>query len=469
MIIILTISIGPALIITFQGASVLLLQASANLQSQVRPGSSIKYKAAFTRVLYRYLCDHPTTDIIDKVPNLVLATALQDMSYIPFALDLVRCLHNTPELSAVSATIFEPLVSVFSQPDSPTTLTTLPHVLLIFQHEILYREICQPQRTLLYLAEHVLTKEVCEIISWSLGHQILSLCHSYMKEFDVTECFNELCQVLNAFISGSDDVDILDRANMYRTLLLELSESKLKELLRTPKHGPKDKVEFHSSRTVKKVDVPFLKLSKQRQTMAETVEHDHLCPQHVAKQALAIFLEVPESWGKIDPIMVGHVDRRQNKRTALDIVCFPECPYPVIAEARAEFSINNVMHLCSLEPFKLDLEDFFQPLPLLGGTPLSPSEVFACLWSHLEENCGTTSHISVHTQPCSRDEFLIRFGSLVTEELQGENSLHVAIFLPPGKHLLMKVAFKDDCAVVRLATDDIFLLAHINSYFKTWS
>nr|CAD7410061.1 unnamed protein product [Timema cristinae] len=189
----------------------------------------------------------------------------------------------------------------------------------------------------------------------------------------------------------------------------------------------------------------------------------------VLKLALAIFLEVPESWGKIDPIMVGHVDRRQNKRTALDIVCFPECPYPVIAEARAEFSINNVMHLCSLEPFKLDLEDFFQPLPLLGGTPLSPSEVFACLWSHLEENCGTTSHISVHTQPCSRDEFLIRFGSLVTEELQGENSLHVAIFLPPGKHLLMKVAFKDDCAVVRLATDDIFLLAHINSYFKTWS
>nr|CAD7457506.1 unnamed protein product [Timema tahoe] len=172
------------------GASVLLLQASANLQSQVRPGSSIKYKAAFTRVLYRYLCDHPTTDIINKVPNLVLATALQDMSYIPFALDLVRCLHNTPELSAVSATIFEPLVSVFSQPDSPTTLATLPHVLLIFQHEILCREICQPQRTLLYLAEHVLTKEVCEVLSWSLGHQILSLCHSYMKEFDVTECFN---------------------------------------------------------------------------------------------------------------------------------------------------------------------------------------------------------------------------------------------------------------------------------------
>ncbi|CAG2066710.1 unnamed protein product, partial [Timema podura] len=130
-------------------ASVLLLQASANLQSQVRPGSSIKYKAAFTRVLYRYLCDHPTTDIINKVPNLVLATALQDMSYIPFALDLVRCLHNTPELSAVSAAIFEPLVSVFSQPDSPTTLATLPYVLLIFQHEILCREICQPQ-VLLY-------------------------------------------------------------------------------------------------------------------------------------------------------------------------------------------------------------------------------------------------------------------------------------------------------------------------------
>ncbi|CAG2058254.1 unnamed protein product, partial [Timema podura] len=164
----------------------------------------------------------------------------------------------------------------------------------------------------------------------------------------------------------------------------------LKELLRTPKHGPKDKVEFHSSRTVKKVDVPFLRLSKQRQTMAKTVEHDHLCPQHVAKQdilkiytqeisslskkhltinctidfidkceeglqfiegkcqcnkinkfiknrehssPLAIFLEVPESWGKIEPIMVGHVDRRQNKRTAMDIVCFPECPYPVIAAA----------------------------------------------------------------------------------------------------------------------------------------
>jgi hypothetical protein len=49
-----------------------------------------------------------------------------------------------------------------------------------------------------------------------------------------------------------------------------------------------------------------------------------------------------------------------------------------------------------------------------------------------------------------------------------EDTVHVGIYLSPASHLLMKFSFRYGSTLVRIVTDDIHILAHVNSFFRTW-
>jgi cobalamin biosynthesis Mg chelatase CobN len=54
--------------------------------------------------------------------------------------------------------------------------------------------------------------------------------------------------------------------------------------------------------------------------------------------ALAIFFTAPESWGRIEPIMIGHYEEENSseysKSHIVDIECFLDKPYPAVIEVR---------------------------------------------------------------------------------------------------------------------------------------
>jgi hypothetical protein len=54
--------------------------------------------------------------------------------------------------------------------------------------------------------------------------------------------------------------------------------------------------------------------------------------------ALAIFFTAPESWGRIEPIMIGHYTKTSSNHGELphivDIECFLYKPYPAVIHVR---------------------------------------------------------------------------------------------------------------------------------------
>ncbi|KAJ9594123.1 hypothetical protein L9F63_014439, partial [Diploptera punctata] len=353
-----------------KGSSTVLLQALSILQKQLKSDSSVKLKSTLMKILYAYLCDHPS-EISGDIPRLLVTETTEDTLFIPFTLNFAKCVENTLPESTVPSSLLRSLVTTFTQPDSTATLTTFHLVLDVFlvaiEHDL---NICQPKAILNYLMKYVVCEDVCGLLSWSLGHKILFLCYKLMSNYDTVEYFYELCELLKVFISNSEDVDLLDRANMYHSLLVSLSNKKLKQMLVTPKQNltgvMSSENTFHSTSSFCNLDEPVLQLTKEIVNIHpkenSTVEIIQDIPDDVIKlhmrhlsfvaqksliikgrlettpkfaskdpiEALAIFFTAPESWGRIEPIMIGHYVK--DKPCIVDIECFLYKPYPAVVQ-----------------------------------------------------------------------------------------------------------------------------------------
>lgn len=62
-------------------------------------------------------------------------------------------------------------------------------VIFISSCDRYYGELSVLQAMLNYLKKCVVCEEVCGFISWTLGHQILSLCYKLMRSYDTVEFF----------------------------------------------------------------------------------------------------------------------------------------------------------------------------------------------------------------------------------------------------------------------------------------
>ncbi|PNF21920.1 hypothetical protein B7P43_G01782 [Cryptotermes secundus] len=180
--------------------------------------------------------------------------------------------------------------------------------------------------------------------------------------------------------------------------------------------------------------------------------------------------------------MIGHYAVKNSSEYSesphiVDIECFLYKPYPAVIQVRADFSIHNVCHMCTLEPLSLDLPDFFQPLPVhdefISASVVWRRALFHSLWNSLEEESLTVSN-AAFTSVCvlqqSREDLRAKLYEELHECIVEENKdfFHVGIYLFPTSHLLMKFLFKCGSTLVRIVTDDVNILAHVNSYFKTW-
>ncbi|XP_069700066.1 AP-5 complex subunit beta-1-like isoform X1 [Periplaneta americana] len=513
-----------------QDSSKLLVHALASLQKQLKFGSSIKLKAVLIKVLYTFLCDHMTPHMSTEIPRILVVVTTDDVSFTPFVLNFIQTVQDTLPVSPVPSQLLSMLVVTFTQPDSSATLATFHYVLDVFLLAITQDlSICQPKAILNYLMKYVVCEEVCGLLTWSLGHKILSLCYKLMSNYDTVEFFHdfvtELCEVLKNIMSNCDDVDLLDRAQIYHSLLVSLSNRKLKEVLVSPQQSltsiMANESSFHSSSSICTLNEPILQLKKQRNVshsidqMAAEIIVD--IPEDILKlhtrhlsfvsqkplvikgrldttskfdtnlktlQALAIFFTASESWGRIEPIMIGHYSKSVSPDDSepahiVDIECFLYKPYPAVVQVCADFSIRSVCYVCTLEPLKLDLPDFFQPLPVHDEFISSPTawrrSLFSSLWTSLEERSQTVNNVAF-TSVCVlqqrkedvREKLFEEMGPYIIQDLKDDDIVHVGIYLSPVNHLLMKFLLKEDYTLVRMVTDDVHVLAHVNSYLKSW-
>ncbi|PSN56344.1 hypothetical protein C0J52_03746 [Blattella germanica] len=357
-----------------EGSCRVLLHSLTILQKQLKCGSSIKLKSALIKILYKFLYDHGS-EVATDIP-------------------------------------------------STATLATFHYVLDVFLVAIEQdMSICQPKAILNYMIKYVVCEEVCGLLSWSLGHKILSLCNRLMSNYDTIEFFYELCEVLKMFKSNCEDVDLLDRAHIYHSLLVSLSNKKLKQILVPPKQSlnsiMSNENTFHSTSSVCRLDKPVLQLTKESSSHLSKekiiVETKQDIPEDILKlytRHLSFVAQKPlilkgrlDTTSKVvsnmetfqEPIMIGHYEKKGNEKPCVvDIECFLYKPYPAVIQVCAEFSIHHMYYICNLEPLSVELSDFFQPLPIHDDFICSPvlwrKSLFNCLWKHLEERSETVNN-----------------------------------------------------------------------------
>ncbi|XP_066993200.2 AP-5 complex subunit beta-1 [Anabrus simplex] len=507
------------------GSTELLFKAVDCVQKQMRIRSSLKLRSALVRILYKYLSDQQTSEMEDKICGALLTSAVEDVTMAPFVLNFIQKVQETFRASSIPASLLTSLVVAYTKPDSPATLSTLHFVLDVFLAAVLQNyNIDYPKAILIYIMKYVMCDEVCEVLNWRLGHQILWLCYNLMKEYDTVSFFHELCDVLRAFMSKSGDVDQQDRAQLYFTLLVSLSNKKLKSLLKAPKQNISGIMShdstFHSSTSIQSLNKPFLRIRKMKSnnefSNSMTTEEKELprdvlavyyqyvestaaqtklllrvsveCAEDIDEEintleAVAVFFNVPESWGEIKPVMIGHLDRKKmatnsHKLTeayVFDVACLPIKPYPVSTDVRTEFSIEGTCHTCALDRMDIEFADFFHPLPV-------PEEFTQCasqwrtrlhqeMWQSFEAGCAAFN--SIHVLHCEAEQartyLLEKLASFLVHSDKDGTAYLSGIYLPPAYHLLMKFQIQKEKTVINIITDDLNVLAFTIAFLQTWS
>ncbi|KAK7865955.1 hypothetical protein R5R35_005020 [Gryllus longicercus] len=489
------------------GSSKFLLQITNKIRREIKHNKGFKCKSVFIKALYKLLSDYEDVSH-EEVSRLVVLASTEDISTTPFIVHFVRQVQTSFPASPLPALILTSLVNTYTQPNEHLSLEALSFVIDIFQEAVSNRCSIEGLKSILiYLYRHILCGVICKSLSWSLGHKMLKLCYFMMKEYNTTNFFYELSNVLQGFISKCENDDVQDRAQLYFCLLQSLSDKKLKAVLQGPRQTLPltDDSTFHSQFYFQKLDKPILYLCKENQSTSsdETfkyiveseediitayknfIEASSSCKKLVLKisiklsqeyenldclEALAIFMESSENWGKVEPVLVGHYKEdnlsvHQSNDFVYTMICYPHYPLPTQLKVRAEFSLDNICHICPLSPFAIEFFDFFCVLPICGDD-VKMEFFFEDLWKTIEDEFQ-----SVVLLECSEVQARAFVKQKFNTFIVGENDkgYHVGIYLPPGNHLLMRYYFQSSKTIVKFVTDYIYVLSWTNALFKEFA
>ncbi|GLG95629.1 uncharacterized protein GBIM_02572 [Gryllus bimaculatus] len=340
------------------GSSKFLLQITNNMRREIKHNKGFKCKSVFIKALYKLLSDYEDVSH-EEVSRLVVLASTEDISTTPFIVHFVRQVQTSFPASPLPVLILTSLVNTYTQPNEHLSLEALSFVIDIFQEAVSNR---------------------CSI--------------------------EELSNVLQGFISKCENDDVQDRAQLYFCLLQSLSDKKLKAVLQGPRQTLPltDDSTFHSQFYFQKLDKPILYLCKENQSTSSDETFKYIVE---SEEALAIFMESSENWGKVEPVLVGHY-----KEDNLSV-----------------HQSDGVKMEIFFEDLWKTFEDEFQSVVLLGC-----SEVQA------------------------RAFVKQKFNTFIVGE--DDKGYHVGIYLPPGNHLLMRYYIQSSKTIVKFVTDYIYNMSN---------
>ncbi|KAF4517697.1 hypothetical protein B566_EDAN016523 [Ephemera danica] len=197
-----------------------------------------------------------------------------------------------------------------------------------------------------------------------------------------------------------------------------------------------------------------------------------------AIQAAVIFFTPNFAFGRLETLMIGNLTQKimlsSNKEMAAVLKYFPEKPYPVNISARSEFAMDGACFCSPLETIAIDFINLFQPLPIpeefFNSSRHYRRKIFSQLWDDLNREGATNNCISatVVTRPLSQIHLKMKNELKPFVIQKGAHEADIGIYLAPTNHVLLKAAISEDSSIFSIATDDIYLLAHINDFLSHW-
>ncbi|KAM9364418.1 AP-5 complex subunit beta-1 [Pholidichthys leucotaenia] len=357
---------------------------------------------------------------------------------------------------------------------------------------------------------------------WCLGSKILGVCRRLLIHPSLDSLIIPLADILQHLAHCYGDTDIQDHARLYYSLLTTLSREKLAGVLvqgpmETGQQVKKqslsclmaDSEGLRSALTVHQTVMAIIRLneapSEPQDTQGANVDQEEVeeltldtyrsqfsdpsfASEIILRYQLTHINGHDPRFDQIFSIRLHFLltDDHYEELCDISVPCLfkdrppptvqlrlkPRQPCPTTLHASAIFTTQDGLSWhTALPDVHVAFRQTFLPLP---GTPPygrgSRLSVFEGLWEEIHSGGidGTNSLFCCQLKEAALNTLVDKhfFPFLVSESPHKED-FKVIFFLPPNSHMLLKVRPEEDAALFHIATDNWWLLPHINSYLLT--
>lgn len=473
--------------------------------------------------LFHFYCRHHISDLGTKIQNLLLQLVTSNPKFIPSTLDfLVRIDKEVPDSS-----IYLYLLQQLHDMVTGHVKFNMPEQQLHSYLDILKLTAAdsriQPQATVRFLHMNILYSLMYGNISWFLATATLSVCRNILLHHKTHSIFNGMDCLLHVLMTHCSEVDVVDRAIFYYSLLNGAADSKIQEILSSADlkmtrrqisniiHSPSTPANPASMLSLEK---PFMKWERiSIHPIWKTVKFHHEDPHEefeeinpgkgaflhyldliaaedstflLAEYRLSVTSECPmdelraitlniETDGNLEKIPEIHIpNMTKTESKTIQLQFYSLQPFPGDYPTKSVFaSVDRITMSCNLETTSISFTDLMLPIPWenLGVAPEKRKDVFTELWEYLDaKNSNKNATIeSVKTLPLDLPGLcqLIDSVLLPYTVYKSEKNFHCAIFLPPRHHLLLKLNSILNHTAVSILTDFWPILPSVNCYLDS--
>lgn len=475
-------------LVSCESASQSVLYAVMNaLHYQAVQQKSTKEVHLFSKLIYKILNNERLSKYHSLASSLLERTVVKELSYTHCFLHIVHSLPKSLELSILANT-----VTVLSGSVIPDNKLQYAIDIFIEYLDLEEHNLKRPEVILSCLMNWIY---ITDKLSWDIAHKLLYLLHKFIICCNYYSHLQELQEILDRISELNTDLDVSNRICMLSNLMLNFSQNKLIEVFVSARsNNVATKLnQSETSLIVRKmrksplvvrsvspsVTPSYNKLYSDCTTYLSDIHAQKLQPlclhfllkrQHhldidnQTLQAVAIFFDVPEKIGRIEPALIGHLPHGSERNVSVQICLYDV--HPITIHVRAEFSVNNQLMTCTLNPINLEFMDFLLPLPAPKDDYSRFSVALGETLEELDDVMVSSTEVYL-TKEEIHNVLRDRFSSLIATTL--EHNDVVAVFIPPLNHLILSFVPVEECVKVKIITDKLSSLLYVQSLVKNLS
>ncbi|CAI9731007.1 Hypothetical predicted protein [Octopus vulgaris] len=474
--------------------------------------------------LFHFYCRHHTSKLGTNIQNLMLELVCSNSKFIPYTLDFLMQVEKDVPDSSIYLYLLEELQKMVTS----TNMVTITEDLLYNYLDVLKMtandERISPLATVRFLHISVLHSLANDKLSWSLATAVLEVCRNILLHHNTQTIFTEIDSFLHLLMTSSKDVDIIDRATFYYSLLNGAADTKIREVLSCADimmtrrqltniiHSPCTPSNPALIVTLEKPYMKWERISfqpiwKESEVYSEEINSDYketLSDQDVFEhylkliaaedctyflteyrlsmtphctldelRAITININIDANFTSIPAIHIPFLKKEDSEMVQLEF--YSRKPFPGDFSTWSIFaSVNKVTMYCCLGTTSISFTDLMMPIPwkILGVPDDRKYLLFNKVWEHITEsnnNSGPAALQSIKILPINQTGLKkLKESELNPYVVYCNNEMvHCAIFLPPHHHLLLKLKCMTDKTAVSILTDFWQILPSVNTYLES--
>ncbi|XP_054719175.1 AP-5 complex subunit beta-1-like [Uloborus diversus] len=497
-----------------------LIESASGLKKCALLLGGTKAAASFFRTLYTYFVHHKTPCMNDFLYKLFISIMKTSPHLSPYALSFLNCAKRDSD-SNFTRNVLSHLVEHVLSISMKQFTEKLEYYLEILESASQESgSVCKPRSVLKLLQKVLNDSNLCKNNPWCLGNNILSVCRSFLENYDVQAFYYDLAEVLCLVTKTFDDVDVKDRAKIYYSMITALSKTKIQSIFKLQTNendsknpltsfvpGGNSNLQFAS--LVQDLPEPVFLLARIERLFENTsidindssaisTNQDILKMYQTHIQANESVVKLPFSLKLVEDadkkffglfgIIISTESSPSCKEISVievpvfkalpvesnvltvDLDLIPVQPSPLTLNFKAEFTCENGQsYSCQLPSIALNFEDLILPLPVpesFQNISCWKQNLFDALWKDFDKEILEKGAEA----KCCKSAFCLPMEKTDLQHFVEEKwapfimakfpncSYNVAMHFSPNFHLLMKISTINEKPFINIIVDDTSML-----------